>query len=151
METKAKILVVDDDPDLVAAMRLVLEGHGYQVVSARSGAEGLHRLRQESPDLLLLDVMMEDLSAGFHVAQAIRDDSPDSPYAEYREVPIIMLTAVQEHTRIPFKQAVGSEYLPVETFLEKPFDSARLAEVVEDALTVSGKSTCAGGSTPCEQ
>jgi CheY-like chemotaxis protein len=151
MEAKAKILVVDDDPDLVAAMRLLLEGHGYRVVSASSGVEGLRRLREESPDLLLLDVMMEDLSAGFHVAQAIRDDSPDSPYAEYREVPIIMLTAVQEHTRIPFKQAVGSEYLPVEVFLEKPFNSARLAEVVEDTLLVAGQSTCAGGRPQCRE
>lgn len=151
MEAKAKILVVDDDPDLVAAMRLLLEGHGYQVVSASSGTEGLRRLREESPDLLLLDVMMEDLSAGFHVAQAIRDDSPDSPYAEYREVPIVMLTAVQEHTRIPFKQAVGSEYLPVKVFLEKPLQSAKLVEVVEDTLTVSGESTYAGGRPQCKE
>ena len=69
-----KILVVDDDPDFVEAMRLTLEPNGYQVISAASGDEGLARVQSESPDLVILDVIMSSVLDGLQMSQRIREE-----------------------------------------------------------------------------
>ncbi len=72
MEPKAKILLVDDDPDILEAMSVVLTGHGYTVVTARDGREGLVKLRSEKPDLMVLDLMMPKMD-GFAVCEELMD------------------------------------------------------------------------------
>ncbi len=127
-----KILIVDDDPDLVEVMRLTLESAGYQVYSAASGAEGLAKVKEIEPDLIILDVMMDYTTEGFQVTLNLRSPDPKSEYAAYSEVPILMLTALHTTTELRFKP--DGDYLPVDDFVEKPLEPGALLEKVEKLL-----------------
>ena len=127
-----RILVVDDDPDLVEVMRLTLEAAGYQVYSAASGAEGLEKVKELDPDLIILDVMMDYTTEGFHVTLQLRSPDPDSEYAPYSKIPILMLTALHSTTSLRFTP--DEDYLPVDDFVEKPLEPGALVEKVEKAL-----------------
>jgi CheY-like chemotaxis protein len=94
-----KILIIDDDPDLTQVMRLTLEGRGYQVYSAASGTEGLEKVKEIHPDLIILDVMMDYTTEGFQVSPKLRNPAEDSEYQPYRDIPILILTAL--HTTTP--------------------------------------------------
>jgi CheY-like chemotaxis protein len=128
-----RILVIDDDPDLVEAMRLILESEGYEVHSASGGEEGLERVKEVDPDLILLDAMMDYATEGFQVALRLRDPQEDSDYAAYRDVPILMLTAIHDTTSLRFGPDEG--YLPVDAFVEKPVEARALVTKVEEMLT----------------
>lgn len=82
-----KILIVDDDPDLVEAVTMILESKDYDVIAAYGGIEGLEKAKTEKPDLIVLDVMMPDKD-GYAVCKELKDDP------QYREIPILLLTAV---------------------------------------------------------
>ncbi|MGC8874810.1 MAG: response regulator transcription factor [Chloroflexia bacterium] len=127
-----KILVVDDDPDTVEVIRLTLESKGYEVVSAANGEEGLRRVVEEKPDLIILDVMMDTTTEGFHVSLQLRSPDPASPYAPFRHIPILMLTAI--HTTTPLRFAPDTDYLPVDEFVEKPISPEALLKKVETLL-----------------
>lgn len=73
-----KILIVDDDSDVLFVLKHILNKAGYKVVSATSGGEGLEKVAKESPDLVILDVMMPDMN-GWDVCKKIKEDSPDLP------------------------------------------------------------------------
>jgi len=122
------ILIIDDDPDLIAATQAVLEGAGYAVASALDGSAGLERVRQGGIDCILLDVMMTRDTEGFRVAQELRDDPATS------SIPIVMLTSVGQKTGFEFSPETDGEYLPVEVFLEKPVDPDRLLEAIQEAM-----------------
>ncbi len=128
-----KILIIDDDPDIALASRLILESAGYQVVEARSSVEGLAAVKSEKPNLIILDVMMESATAGFQTALALRSPEEDSEYKDYRTIPIVMLTAV--HETMPYRFAPDENYLPVDVFLDKPVDAGKLLPAVEKLLT----------------
>lgn len=134
MAEQKKILIVDDDPDIVEAMRLPLESSGFEVVSASSGAEGLAALKKENPDLILLDVMMESTTEGFQVAYTIRSDDPKSEYKKYRNIPILMITAVNQVMKSNFSKGTDAEFLPVTDFIEKPIQPLDLLNKVSDLL-----------------
>lgn len=127
-----KILIIDDDPDLVEVIRLTLENKGYEVHSAASGAEGLAQVREIDPDLIILDVMMDYTTEGFQVSLALRSPDPDSEFAAYRNTPILMLTAI--HTTTPLRFKPDQDYLPVNDFVEKPLAPAALTRKVEALL-----------------
>jgi CheY-like chemotaxis protein len=127
-----KILVVDDDPDLVEVMRLALEASGYQILSASSGAEGLRMVKETHPDLIILDVMMDYTTEGFQVSLELRSPDPASEYAPYRDIPILMLTAL--HSTTPLRFGPDEDYLPVDDFVEKPLEPGELVEKVEKLL-----------------
>jgi CheY-like chemotaxis protein len=127
-----KILVVDDDPDIALATRMTLEGAGYTVVEARSSIEGLKMVKSEKPDLVVLDVMMETNTAGFQAALTLRSKDPSSEYAEFKDTPIIMLTAIHETTEMQF--GADDEYLPVDVFLDKPIDPPVFLAKVRELL-----------------
>jgi CheY-like chemotaxis protein len=128
----AKILMIDDDPDMVLAVRLCLEGAGHQIVDARNAAAGLRRLPEVQPDLIILDVMMDSATEGFQAALKLRSSDPASPFAAYRHLPIVMLTALHSTTDLRF--APDEDYLPVDAFLDKPIDPERLIHTVADLL-----------------
>jgi len=128
----AKILMIDDDPDMVLAARLCLQSAGHEVLEARNAATGLARLAELRPDLIILDVMMDSATEGFQTALKLRSADPDSPYAAFRSVPIIMLTALHATTDLRFTP--DPDYLPVEAFLDKPIDPDRLINTVSDLL-----------------
>jgi len=123
-----KILIIDDDIDLVEAMRLTLENEGYEVVDAQDGKKGLEKIAREKPDLILLDVMMETQDEGFHIAYQIRNNPQMS------DLPIIMLTAVGQETGFSFDKDKDEDFLPVNEFLEKPVNPDFLIEKIRSAL-----------------
>jgi CheY-like chemotaxis protein len=131
MEQK-RILLVDDDPDQRLTLRLPLEAHGYQVFEAESFTAGLEAIQQVKPNLIILDVMMDTTTAGFQFALSIHSADPDSEYKEFKNVPIIMLTAI--HSTTPLRFAPDADYLPVQDFLEKPVEPEILLKTVAKYL-----------------
>lgn len=131
MERKAKILVIDDDPDFVAATKLVLESKPYQVVTAFDGDEGLKKARDESPDLIILDVIMP-LKDGFMVCEQLKRDPG------LRKIPVLMLTAFADkvgETSIAVSQGLTLE---AEDFIDKPITPTELLIRVERLLKKVG-------------
>jgi len=112
---QGRILIVDDDPDITEAMKVVLESKGYQVASALDSSAAVDQLGQAKPDLIILDVMMNSPQEGFGFSRWLKHET------QYKDIPVLMLSAVKEHTGIDFKAAAGDEsWLPVEEFLDKP-------------------------------
>lgn len=130
-----KILIVDDDRDLVASLAQVLRAHGYDVAAAHSGADGLKALRAERPDLVILDVMMETDTAGFEAADVIRSRREASKYKDFRDIPIIILTAIDQVTNSRFSMDQADSFLPgTNDFLTKPVDLDELLAKIRRAL-----------------
>lgn len=130
-----KILLVDDDRDLVESLGQALKANGYEVVTALSGAAGLKALLAEKPDLVILDVMMETDTAGFEAAAQIRSDRDTSRYREIRKVPIILLTAIDQVTNNRFSLDQSESFLPgIDVFLTKPVDIDDLLAKIGAAL-----------------
>lgn len=126
------ILVIDDDPDMVLASRMALERAGYRVIEARNGAAGLARIKADRPDLIILDVMMESMTEGFELALKLRNPDPESEYAGYGDIPILMLTAI--HSTTPLRFDADEVFLPVDAFVEKPLGPNELVQKVEAML-----------------
>lgn len=129
-----KILMIDDDVNLVGVFRLVFVAKGYEFHSAHSAAEGLEKIREVEPDLILLDVIMEDFVAGFRVLRELRAGGPDSPFAKHARVPIVMLTSVTAKTHVNFGERIGTALLPVDAFVEKPVKPADILARIEEIL-----------------
>ena len=128
----AKILIIEDNPDMALAVRMPLEANGYKVYHASSGAEGLMQVKKVKPALIILDVMMETTTAGFQVSLQLRSPDADSEYKAFRSVPILMLTAI--HTTTSLRFGPDEAYLPVDDFVEKPIDPDVLLEKVKGLL-----------------
>jgi CheY-like chemotaxis protein len=128
----AKILMIDDDRDLVASMKILLEAHGHQFHAMPNGEAGLRAVGEISPDLILLDVMMDRYTEGFRFSQTLRDSEEGSPYAAYRSVPILVLTSIHRTTAHRFAPHEGS--LPVDAFLEKPVPTEQLLQTIDVLL-----------------
>ncbi len=127
--SNAKILVVDDDQDIVSALEVILEASGYDVVTAFEKNEGMEKVRSEKPDLAILDVMMTKWQDGFEMAREVKKDP------ELKDIPVLMLTGVEGQTGLEFKSAAGDpEWMPVEGFLEKPIEPEVLLAEVEKIL-----------------
>ena len=129
-----KILIIDDDPDRVEAMRMPLEANSYEVITANCGNEGLKKAKDEVPDLIILDVMMETDTEGFHVAYALRSEEPDSEYKNCRKIPILMITAISQKKGMSFSPEKDDTFLPVDSFIEKPIQPKDLLEKVAELL-----------------
>ncbi len=120
-----KVLVVDDDPDILEALTLILESQGYQVVTAQDGIEGLANLKAEKPDVMILDLLMPKMD-GFAVCKELQDPR----WSKYREIPILILTSVREEaSRRRYELETGLE-LDVDDYLEKPISPDILLERV---------------------
>jgi CheY-like chemotaxis protein len=124
------ILLIEDDPNMHDAVKMILEPEGYRVTCCSTGPEGLEILRRERPDLLLLDIMLATPSEGFHVAYEIKKDD------ELKRIPIIMVSAIGQTMGLDYAKELGSDYMPAERFLEKPIDAATLREAVKNVLEV---------------
>ena len=122
----AKILVVDDDPDFVEFTRIVLEREGHTILSAAGGGEALDKIADDSPDLVVLDVIMDTVLDGLSVSQALRE------HGEYREIPIIMITSIANTDYAELFPT--DEYVHLDTFLTKPVAPERLAKEVNRLL-----------------
>jgi len=128
MEDKAKILLVDDDPDFVEMHKAVLENNGYAVVVARSGREGMDKVRTELPDLIILDLMLEKHDTGFSLSRKIKSDPL------FRKIPILMVTSVAEATGYRFSLREDGYWMKTDEFLDKPVEPKLLLSKVGELL-----------------
>ena len=122
----AKVLFVEDDPDVVEAHRTMLEARGYQVTAAGSAKEARQQLENMAPDAFILDVMMETKSAGFQLARDVHEKHPNTP--------IVMMTGVREKMDLPYGFEPDETWLPITTFLEKPVDPDNLVDTLDQAV-----------------
>jgi CheY-like chemotaxis protein len=122
----AKVLVVDDDPDFVKVTSKVLESAGHDVVAAANGAKALKTMREETPDVVLLDIMMSYILDGLDVSREMAEDPA------LKDIPVIMvtsLTGVRGSAAFP-----TDEYIPVDQWLSKPVDPETLLSRVNEVL-----------------
>jgi len=124
--------MIDDDSDIVQAARIPLESAGHEFHWASSAAAGLEKAAALTPDLIILDVMMESYTSGFHVSLRLRDPSPSSPFAALRRTPVLMLTAI--HSTTPLRFGPNDDYLPVDAFLEKSAGPEALLQTIDELL-----------------
>lgn len=124
-----KILIVDDDPDILEALSMVLESKGYQVVTAQDGIEGLASLKAEKPDLMILDLLMPKMD-GFAVCKELQDPR----WSRFREIPILILSSVREEaSRRRYELETGLE-LDVDDYIEKPISPDVFMDRVQKLL-----------------
>jgi CheY-like chemotaxis protein/DNA-binding FrmR family transcriptional regulator len=142
-KTSRKILVVDDDPDVVEFLRYILKKSAYEVVTAANADEAMSQVEAEKPDLIILDIMMPKGTEGFQFTWRLRS----RPEPEYRNIPIIVVTAIHDTTSLRFypEQSDGTygpgEYLPVEAFIDKPVNEEELLQRIERILGVAAQET----------
>ncbi|MBN1675152.1 MAG: response regulator [Kiritimatiellae bacterium] len=123
-----KILIVDDDPEFVAATQALLEAEGYTVLTAENGEQGYAAAKREKPNLMLLDVMMTHASEGFDTARKLKDDPAT------QKLPVIMVTGIRKAMTLPFRYEPDDDWLPVKAVVEKPVKPEELLRLVKKAL-----------------
>lgn len=128
----ANILLIDDDPDIITSVRMTLESVGHRVEDARNGEEGIEKIKEDRPDLIILDVMMDTKTEGFQLALKLRNPDPTSDFYAFKDIPILMLTSIHSTTPLRFEPDI--DYLPVELFVDKPIDPDDLIEKVDWVL-----------------
>lgn len=127
-----KILIVDDDPDFIDAISMILESAAFDVASLTSPKQIEDRIFEEKPDLVILDVMMDGLFDGFALCNEIKSSAQ---YKQFNETPIIFVSAVKELTGSRFditKEAKGSR--GPDAYLDKPVKPKELIGVIESLL-----------------
>lgn len=121
-ENPKKILVVDDEVDLLRLMKKILEGEGYTVFTAEQGAEGLSLAKQEKPDLIFLDVRLPDRD-GYEILEEIKSDKAT------RSIPVVMLTSLNQGD--DFQKALDKG---VDWYITKPFEPEHILKRAKDLL-----------------
>jgi two-component system alkaline phosphatase synthesis response regulator PhoP len=129
MKGHHKVLLVDDDPDVLMTMGDVLESRGYEVVTARDGEEALENLIEEKPDLMILDLLMPRMD-GFEVFKTLQDPS----WSDYSSMPIMILTAVSEGASRRRYQLETGRTIDAHDYLEKPVDILLFSDRVAKLL-----------------
>jgi CheY-like chemotaxis protein len=120
-----KILIIDDDIDLVESMVNLLEAKSYSVSIAYNGKDGVQKAQAEKPDLILLDVMMTTRDEGFNVARNL------SQIPQLKGTPVVMVSGVRKEMNLPFQLEPDESWLPIKEFLEKPIKPETLLSVVQ--------------------
>jgi CheY-like chemotaxis protein len=127
-----KVLIIEDNLDMALAIAMPLEASGYQLAFAASGQEGLAQICDLAPDLIILDVTVETAVTDFQVSLVLRSSDEQSPYAPFRDIPILLLTSAQTTTAL--RLGPDEICLPVDDFVEKPVDADILLEKVGELL-----------------
>lgn len=122
----AKILVVDDDPDFVEVVRTILRADNHEIVSAGNSAEGMRRLAQEQPDLVVLDVIMSTVLDGLTMSQRMAENPL------FQHVPLIMVTSIANTDYAALFPT--DEYIHIDAFLSKPINPSELRVKVNELL-----------------
>ena len=132
MNSRKKLLIIDDDPDFVAGIRSILEKANYEVEAAYNPKEGLQNLQSKSYDLLLLDIMMGRGAEGVMVARKLRKDP------KLREIPVLIITCIREQIAFLFPgQPVHPHFMPIDELVEKPVEPGLLLEKVSTLLRLA--------------
>ena len=127
----AKILVVDDDPDFVNAAKIILESNHHDVIAAANGDAGYQRARDDRPDLVILDVIMDTILDGLSVSRRMHDD------ADLVDIPVIMVTSIANSDYAELFPT--DEYIHINAFLSKPISPDELIRQVNKYLPKSKK------------
>jgi len=122
MTERKKILVVDDEEDIVKTLSFRLEASGYEVIAAYDGREALEKAKKEKPDLIILDLMLPRMD-GYKVCGLLKAD------ARYNKIPIIMFTAKAQEEDMELGKEVGTD-----AYIVKPFKSEVLLEKIRELL-----------------
>ena len=126
---RKKILLIDDDEDLLRSFQVILEAHGYEIFTLNDCSHGLTVLKNYKPDLLVLDVMMNTDLEGFELLQVIKKQ------AAYRQLPVILLTGIRDQIGVNLFSAVEDESLfPKVRYQDKPVTMQYLTEMIRDML-----------------
>ena len=133
MNEAKKLLIIDDDRDFVRAIAALFESSGYNVESAGNGRQGLELAKRLQPDLILLDVMMDERTEGFFTLQEIRRID------QLKSIPVIVISSIYS-AHPNFNVDPEDDWLPAELFLGKPVDPGRLFEEAERLISGSPSS-----------
>ncbi|OGX29721.1 MAG: hypothetical protein A2705_03270 [Omnitrophica WOR_2 bacterium RIFCSPHIGHO2_01_FULL_52_10] len=120
--SKKRILLVDDEQDMIYAVQMQLEAGNFKVLTARDGQEGLDQARKEKPDLIILDLMLPRID-GYKVCRMLKFDE------KYKDIPIIMYTARAQEADEKLGFEVGAD-----AYLTKPFDPKKLLAKIKELL-----------------
>ena len=130
MADKRRILCIEDEPEMIDLIRLILERKGFEVLGAVGGEEGLEAIRREKPDLILLDLMMPDVD-GWEVYRQMKADD------ELKDIPVVVVTAKAQS----IDKVLGLHIAKVDDYVTKPFGPSDLLESVERILQKQQAST----------
>ena len=125
----ARILLVDDDQDVIEMNRTVFAQRGHQVEVAYSAEEAKKAAQANPPELAVLDVMMEEKTAGFDLARSL--------HALYPDMPMIMLTGITKELQLGYSFAPDETWLPISKFMEKPVNPRVLADEADKLLAAA--------------
>lgn len=134
MATGARVLMIDDDADFRESMRTVLESDGYEVIEAATGKEGLEKLVEYKPGLIILDIMMECCMEGYGINQAIKYQDA---FEQYRGIPIIMVSSIDQSPDERFPMAGELDMIRPDLYLTKPLDIPRFLDIVRRTVRTS--------------
>jgi DNA-binding response OmpR family regulator len=130
MKMKEHIVCIDDEPELLAIIRFILEREGFQVTGAVGGRKGLETIQKLKPDLVLLDLMMPDMD-GWEVYQQVRSD------VELKHIPFIVVTAKDS----PIDKSIGLHIAEVDAYLTKPLSPQELVQTIRRVLVAKTEKT----------
>lgn len=125
MEKMSKIIIVDDNQDLLFTMETFLKRNGFEVFTADDGKKGLQMIKEIRPDLVLLDIMMETTYSGLDVCKALRSDD------DLKNIPIIGISGIGDEMGIRIDKWGDDDYFSVDEFFEKPVDRQKLLERIK--------------------
>jgi two-component system, OmpR family, alkaline phosphatase synthesis response regulator PhoP len=130
----ARVLVVDDDPDMRLAITSVLKSRSYQVIEACDGFQALRKLKEEKPDIMLLDLLMPGMD-GFSVVRELEESRNQG----YPDIPILVISSVREEASQRRYELELGRRLAVDDYIEKPIEPFVLLQRVEKLLSKGGK------------
>ena len=123
METKRRVVYIEDEPEMIDLVRLILNRRGYEIIGANGGREGLDLVRAQTPDLVLLDLMMPDMD-GWDVYQQMKADE------HTQNIPVIVVTAKAQS----IDKVLGLHIAKVDDYISKPFSPQELVDSIEKVL-----------------
>ena len=126
MNTKKKIMIVEDEQDFAESITMILESAGYEVIWAEDGDQCFVLLEFEKPDLIIMDVMMRTITEGFNVLYELKSST------EYRTIPVVIVSAIDKHTGF----SIDKNFIKAEEYLGKPLNPEVLLNTVK-RLTAS--------------
>ena len=126
--TPSKIIIIDDNPDFLFTMETFLTRNGFNVETASDGNSGIDLIRKHRPDLVMLDVMMENTYSGFEVCRQVRIDP------ELKTTPIIGVSGMAEEVGVQFDMYEDKEYFNPDAFFDKPVDKDALLTKIKDLI-----------------
>lgn len=128
----ANILIIDDDPDIIDSLKMILESDNHRVSVKTDTDDLLETIRQAAPDLIILDIIFpEDPNAGFTAARELHKND------EVKHIPVLLLSAVNQQSNMSFgfsEADISDDFMPVEGFIEKPVEPATLLSKVNELL-----------------